>query len=59
VLLGLGIHPKTVGEMLGDSQSPSPWDLYSHVTATMQEAVRAFAGLFGSQVDSPEGATEQ
>jgi integrase len=56
LLLGRGIHPKTVSEMLGHSQIAITLDLYSHVTATMQqEAVRAFEGLFGSQ----EGAAEQ
>jgi hypothetical protein len=41
--------------MLGHSQIAITLDLYSHVTATMQqEAVRAFDRLFGSQ----EGATE-
>jgi hypothetical protein len=52
-------HPKIVSEMLGHSQIAITLDLYSHVTATMQqEAVRAFEGLFGSQVGSQEGATE-
>jgi integrase len=47
--------PKIVSEMLGHSQIAITLDLYSHVTATMQqEAVRAFEGLFGSQ----EGASE-
>jgi integrase len=60
LLLGLGIHPKLVSEMPGHSQVGITLDLYSHVTATMQqEAVRAFEGLFGSQVGSREGATEQ
>jgi integrase len=55
LLLGLGVHPKIVSEMLGHSQIAITLDLYSHVTATMQqEAMRAFEGLFGSQ----EGATE-
>jgi integrase len=46
LLLGLGIHPKIVSEMLGHSQIGITLDLYSHVTATMQqEAVRAFEGL--------------
>jgi integrase len=53
LLLGLGIHPKIVSEMPGHSQIAITLDLYSHVTATMQqEAVRAFEGLFGSQVGS-------
>jgi integrase len=52
--------PKIVSEMLGHSQIAIILDLYSHVTATMQqEAVRAFEGLFGSQIGSQEGATEQ
>jgi integrase len=60
LLLGLGIHPKIVSEMLGHSQIDITLDLYSHVTATMQqEAVRAFEGLFGSEVGGQEGATEQ
>jgi integrase len=60
LLLGLGIHPKIVSEMLGHSQIAIILDLYSHVTATMQqEAVRAFEGLFGSQIGRQEGATEQ
>jgi hypothetical protein len=59
LLLGLGIHPKIVSEMLGHSQIAITLDLYSHVTATMQqEAVRAFEGLLGIQVGSQEGATE-
>ena len=46
--------------MLGHSQIGITLDLYSHVTATMQqEAVRAFEGLFGSQVGSQEGVPEQ
>jgi hypothetical protein len=45
--------------MLGHSQIGIALDLYSHVTATMQqEAVRAFEGLLGSQVGSQEAATE-
>jgi integrase len=59
LLLGLGIHPKIVIEMLGHSQIAITLDLYSHVTATMQqEAARAFEGLPGSQVGSQKGATE-
>jgi integrase len=58
-LLGLGIHPKIVSEMPGHSLITITLDLYSHVTATMQqEAVRAFEGLLGSQVGSQEGASE-
>jgi integrase len=54
-LLGLGIHPKIVSELLGHSRIGITLDLYSHVTATMQqEAVRTFEGLFGSQEGAPE-----
>jgi integrase len=37
LLLELGIHPKVVSEMLGHSQIGITLDLYSHVTATMQQ----------------------
>ena len=62
LLLGLGIHPKIVSELLGHSQVGITLDLYSHVTATMQqEAVRAFGGLLGShlgsQPDTSQGNT--
>jgi integrase len=62
LLLGLGIHPKIVSELLGHSQVGITLDLYSHVTATMQqEAVRAFQGLLGSQLgsqpDTSQGST--
>jgi integrase len=54
----LGIHPKIVSELLGHSQVGITLDLYSHVTATMQqEAVRAFEGLLGSQLDTPQSNT--
>ncbi|MDP9236359.1 MAG: site-specific integrase [Chloroflexota bacterium] len=36
LLLGRGIHPKIVSEMLGHSQIAITLDLYSHVTPTMQ-----------------------
>jgi integrase len=58
LLLGLGIHSKIVSELLGHSQVGITLDLYSHVTATMQqEAVRAFEGLLGSQLDTPQSNT--
>jgi integrase len=59
LLLGLGVHPKIVSDLLGHSQIGITLDLYSHVTATMQrEAVCAFEGLFGSQLGSQGGTTE-
>ncbi len=36
LMLGRGIHPKIVSEMLGHSQIGITLDLYSHVTPTMQ-----------------------
>jgi integrase len=45
LLVGLGIYPKIVSEMLGHGQIAITLDLYSHVTATMQqEAVRPSKG---------------
>ena len=42
LLLGQGVHPKIVSEMLGHSQIAITLDLYSHVTPTMQrQAVEA------------------
>lgn len=35
-MLGGGVHPKVVAEMLGHSQISITLDLYSHVTPTMQ-----------------------
>jgi integrase len=46
LLLGQGIHPKIVSEMLGHSNIAITMDLYSHVTPTMQrEAVEALESL--------------
>jgi integrase len=36
LLLGQGVHPKIVSEMLGHTQIAITLDLYSHVTPTMQ-----------------------
>lgn len=42
LMLGRGVHPKVVSEMLGHSQIAITLDLYSHVTPTMQrEAAQA------------------
>ncbi|HUF53305.1 MAG TPA: site-specific integrase [Dehalococcoidia bacterium] len=46
LLLGKGIHPKIVSEMLGHSTIAITLDLYSHVTPTMQrEAAQALDSL--------------
>jgi integrase len=43
LLLGEGIHPKIVSEMLGHTRISTTLDLYSHVTPTMQrQAAEAF-----------------
>lgn len=41
LMLGRGIHPKIVSEMLGHSQISVTLDLYSHVTPTMQRDATA------------------
>jgi integrase len=38
LMLGEGVHPKIVSEMLGHSTVSITLDLYSHVTPTMQQA---------------------
>ncbi|HEV8627472.1 MAG TPA: tyrosine-type recombinase/integrase [Acidimicrobiia bacterium] len=49
LLLGRGIHPKVVSELLGHSQVGVTLDLYSHVTPTMhQQAARTFDDLLRS-----------
>jgi integrase len=40
-LLGQGVHPKIVQEMLGHSSIAVTLDLYSHVTADMQVSAAA------------------
>jgi integrase len=50
LLLGEGVHPKVVSEMLGHSTITVTLDLYSHVTPTMQQqAADAIDVLFGRQ----------
>jgi integrase len=41
LLLGQGVHPKIVSEMLGHSTIAITLDLYSHVTPTMQRDAAA------------------
>jgi integrase len=53
LLLGEGVHPKIVSDLLGHSQIGITLDLYSHVTATMHAvAAEAMGRLLGSQDDS-------
>jgi len=49
LLLGKGIHPKIVSEMLGHSSIAITLDIYSHVIPTMQkQAATTMDALFGS-----------
>lgn len=41
LLLGRGVHPKIVSEMLGHSTIAITLDTYSHVTPTMQREAAA------------------
>jgi integrase len=62
LLLGEGVHPKIVSELLGHSQIGITLDTYSHVTLTMQqEATDALERLIGSQDGSqaPDQTQEQ
>jgi integrase len=53
LLLGEGVHPKIVSDLLGHSQIGITLDLYSHVTATMQAvAAEAMGRLLGGQGDN-------
>jgi len=50
LMLGQGVHPKIVSEMLGHSTVAVTLDLYSHVTPTMQ---REAADRLGALLDGP------
>ena len=51
LLLGAGVHPKVVSEMLGPSSVTITLDLYSHVTPTMQkQAVSVLDSLLSAPV---------
>ena len=46
ILLGMGIHPKIVQELLGHSSISMTMDVYSHVLPSMQqEAMSKLDGL--------------
>lgn len=50
LMMGWGVHPKVVSEMLGHSQVSITLDLYSHVTPTMQrEATDAMDEVLSSK----------
>ena len=53
ILLGMGVHPKIVQELLGHSNISTTMDIYSHVLPSMQkEAMGKLDNLFGKQSSS-------
>jgi integrase len=47
LLLGMGVHPKVVQEILGHSTIAMTLDIYSHVLPSLQkEAMEKWDGLF-------------
>lgn len=53
ILLGMGVHPKIVQELLGHSNISTTMDIYSHVLPSMQkEAMGKLDTLFGKQSSS-------
>lgn len=47
ILLGMGVHPKVVQELLGHSNISTTMDIYSHVLPSMQqEAMGRMDDLF-------------
>jgi hypothetical protein len=59
LLLGKGVHPKVVAEMLGHSQIAVTLDTYSHVTPTMQQAaVTALEDVLGCDPPDPSPSVE-
>ncbi len=52
LLLGMGIHPKVVQEILGHSNISMTMDIYSHVLPTMQkEAMEKWGDVFGDTAE--------
>jgi len=50
ILLGMGVHPKVVQELLGHSQIGMTMDTYSHVLPSLQkEAMDKWDDLFGEK----------
>lgn len=53
ILLGMGVHPKIVQELLGHSKINTTMDIYSHVLPSMQkEAMGKLDNLYGKQSSS-------
>jgi integrase len=60
LLLGRGVHPKIVSEMLGHTQVSITLDVYSHVTATMHhQAVDALNDLLAVKLAVNQDGTTQ
>jgi integrase len=52
LLLGMGIHPKVVQEILGHSNISMTMDIYSHVLPTMQkDAMEKWGDVFGDTTE--------
>jgi len=59
LLLGMGVQPKIVSEMLGHTQVSITLDVYSHLTATMQhQAVSALNDLLAVRLAVNPGRTD-
>jgi integrase len=53
LLLGMGVHPKVVQEILGHSQIGMTMDTYSHVLPSMQkEAMEKWGDVFGDTTEN-------
>ena len=56
LLLGLGVHPKVVQELLGHTQISMTMDIYSHVLPSMQQdAVSKLNTLLKRREEDHEG----
>jgi integrase len=59
LLLGMGVHPKIVQEILGHSQISMTLDTYSHVLPSMQkEAMGRWNSEFGGENNSGDTRAE-
>ncbi len=60
LLLGKGVHPKIVQEMLGHATITRTMDTYSHVLPNMQEkAVAAMENIFDQETDEEQSFPQE
>ncbi len=57
LLLGMGIHPKIVQEILGHSSIAMTMNVYSHVLPTMQQDAMGMLG--NAFIEQEDGGSEQ